>query len=51
VWYLDPQRRAVDVFTSPEAGRTVQEAELLDGGDVLPGLELNLRELFGELAP
>jgi Uma2 family endonuclease len=51
VWYVDPQRREVRAFTSPTAYRTYAEAETLDGGDVLPGIALNLRELFSELPP
>jgi Uma2 family endonuclease len=49
VWYVDPQLRQVDVFVSPESKRIVKQDQLLDGGDVLPGLEINLRELFDEL--
>jgi Uma2 family endonuclease len=49
VWYVDPQKRQVEVFTSPEQRRVVHEHETLDGGDVLPGFEMSLRELFTEL--
>jgi Uma2 family endonuclease len=51
VWYVDPEARQVEVFTSPTSKRVVAEGELLDGGDVLPGFTLNLRELFAELPP
>jgi Uma2 family endonuclease len=51
VWYVDPQRRCVEVFTSADAKRIVKQDQILDGGDVLPGLEINLRELFAELPP
>ncbi len=46
VWYVDPQKRQVEVFASPESSRVVKAGELLDGGDVLPGFELNLQDLF-----
>jgi Uma2 family endonuclease len=49
VWYVYPKQRRVEVFTSPEAKRVSKHDEILDGGDVLPGLEISLRELFSEL--
>src|SRR5262245_33874936 len=49
VWYVDPQKRQVEVYSSPESRRTVKEPEILDGGKVLPGFELSLAELFAEL--
>jgi Uma2 family endonuclease len=49
VWYVYPKQRQVEVFTGPEAKRIVKDDQILDGGDVLPGLEINLRELFAEL--
>jgi Uma2 family endonuclease len=49
VWYVEPQLRQVQVFVSPESKRVVKQDQILDGGDVLPGLEINLRELFDEL--
>lgn len=51
VWYLDPQRREVRVFTSPEAVAVVGESQTLDGGNVLPGFSLELQRLFAEPAP
>lgn len=51
VWYVDPERRTVQVFTSAADSRVLTERDTLDGGDVLPGFELNLLELFSELRP
>lgn len=51
VWYVDPKHRQVQAFTSPTDSRTLTEADMLDGGDVLPGFAINLRELFAELPP
>lgn len=51
VWYVDPKRREARVFTSPADSRLLTENDVLDGGDVLPGFTLNLRELFAELPP
>jgi Uma2 family endonuclease len=49
VWYVDPQQRHVQVFTSPTSSRIVTQDQMLGGGDVLPGFELSLKELFAEL--
>jgi Uma2 family endonuclease len=49
VWYVYPKLRQVEVFTSPDAKRVVNHDQILDGGEVLPGLEIELRELFAEL--
>ncbi|HVS37089.1 MAG TPA: Uma2 family endonuclease [Gemmataceae bacterium] len=51
VWYINPKKRNAEVFTSPDQGATVTEHQALEGGDVLPGFRLLLRELFAELAP
>jgi Uma2 family endonuclease len=50
VWEIDPKSRTVQVYTKvdqPDAVLT--ETDALDGGPVLPGFTLNLRELFAEL--
>jgi Uma2 family endonuclease len=49
VWYVDPERRTVQVFTAPDESRTLTEGDTLDGGDVLPGLTLPVREIFARL--
>jgi Uma2 family endonuclease len=50
VWEVDPDARAVDVFTAPGApAARLTEADTLDGGTVLPGFTLPLRDLFGEM--
>lgn len=46
VWYVDPRKRIVEVYTDVEEVRTLTEADLLDGGDVLPGLRISVRELL-----
>ena len=48
VWYVDPDKKTFQVFTAPDRSRLVREAQTLDGGDVLPGFSLNLRDLFAE---
>ena len=49
VWMVDVEVRTVAVFTSAESSRTLNEDQILDGGGVLPGFSLALRELFAEL--
>ncbi len=49
VWLVNPDARTATVFTAPEESRELREDQVLDGGDVLPGFHLELRELFAEL--
>ncbi len=46
VWYVDPKARTVTVYTAPDQFVVLDESQTLDGGNVLPGLEIPLRELF-----
>ncbi len=46
VWYLDPDERSLRVYTSPDQFTTLDESGTLDGGDVLPGFRLPIREWF-----
>ncbi len=45
VWIVYPETRTVVVHTSAGA-RTLTEADTLDGGDVLPGFTLPVRDIF-----
>ncbi len=49
VWEVDPDARTVSVYTAPEGPTVLTEADTLDGGSVLPGFTLPLRDLFAEL--
>jgi len=46
VWLLDPKTQTVRVYTSPTRSRLVATGDALDGGQVLPGFTLPLKELF-----
>lgn len=46
VWYIDPETRTVRIFTGADQSVLLHEDQTLDGGDVLPGFQLPLRELF-----
>ncbi len=49
VWEIDPDARTVAVYTAPTQSTVLEPADTLDGGAVLPGFTLPLRQLFAEL--
>jgi Uma2 family endonuclease len=49
VWLVDPVARTVTVFTQVKQSTVLGEGEVLDGGDVLPGFALALRDYFSGL--
>ncbi|MBM3222820.1 MAG: hypothetical protein FJZ47_03310 [Candidatus Tectomicrobia bacterium] len=49
VWQIDPRARTVEVLTAPEQSMTLFVDQTLDGGAVLPGLHVPLRDLCAEL--
>ncbi|MEO8611673.1 MAG: Uma2 family endonuclease [Chloroflexota bacterium] len=46
LWEMYPRRREVDVYAPGQAMCTVTIDGVLYGGDVLPGFELSLKDLF-----
>lgn len=46
VWYVEPERKEVEVYTSPRRCRTVGLDGTLDGGKVLPGFALPVAAVF-----
>jgi Uma2 family endonuclease len=48
VWYVDPATRTARAYTAPDQCALLSEADTLSGGDVLPGFQLSLRDLFAE---
>lgn len=46
VWEVDPRTRTVHVYTAADAVTTLTERDTLDGGDVLPGFTLPVKQLF-----
>jgi Uma2 family endonuclease len=48
VWEVDPFKRTVRVYTAPDESGLLDEGHILDGGDVLPGFRLSIREWFEE---
>jgi Uma2 family endonuclease len=49
VWYIDPRSRAARAYTAPDTYQELTDRGILSGGDVLPGFELSLAELFAEI--
>ncbi|MHB1426007.1 MAG: Uma2 family endonuclease [Gemmataceae bacterium] len=49
VWYIDPRRRTVRVYGSPDQCVELNERQTLDGGVILPGFSLPLAQLFARL--
>ena len=45
-WIIDPETRTADVYTAPDQCIHLRPSQSLDGGDVLPGFKLPLKELF-----
>jgi Uma2 family endonuclease len=45
-WLVDPKTRTARVFTGPDTFTVVAEDGELDGGEVLPGFRVSLREWF-----
>jgi Uma2 family endonuclease len=48
VWYIDPRTRSAKSYTAEDRCVDVDESGSLSGGDVLPGFDLPLRELFAK---
>lgn len=46
VWLVDPETRTVTVYQGNMRGTELDEADTLDGGDVLPGFSCQVADLF-----
>jgi Uma2 family endonuclease len=45
-WVIQPKTQTAEVYTSPTKPRRAGKDQSLDGGDVLPGFTLSLKDLF-----
>jgi Uma2 family endonuclease len=45
-WVIDPKKRIARVHVKPDEFTLIDESGRLDGGDVLPGFSVALRDLF-----
>jgi Uma2 family endonuclease len=50
VWFVDPRQRIVEVYSAPDVSTVVREHQTLDGGEVLPGFALPLKQLFARIS-
>lgn len=46
LWLVDPEAQTVTVFTPDSPARVLSAPDTLTGGEVLPGFELPIHELF-----
>lgn len=46
VWVVDPEEKEVEVYIPGQPSKTLQLDDTLDGGDVLPGFMLSVKEIF-----
>ena len=46
LWLIDPENRIVTVMTTPTESATLSEDAELDGGDVLPGFRVPVRDIL-----
>lgn len=47
VWVLNPRQQTVTVYRPDQTARILRIGETLDGGDVVPGFQIPLAEVFG----
>ncbi len=48
VWLVDPAARTVTVFRPDDSIAVLHEGDMLEGGNVLPGFNLLVADIFGE---
>ncbi|HQU41588.1 MAG TPA: Uma2 family endonuclease, partial [Pirellulales bacterium] len=48
VWFVEPRKKTVEVFTGKDESTVLDENATLSGGDVLPGFSMPLRPLFAK---
>ena len=46
VWVVNPKRRTITVYRSPNDVRTLTEMDELDGEDIVPGFSCRVGEIF-----
>jgi Uma2 family endonuclease len=49
VWIIDPDKETAEVHTGPARKKQLAKDGTLDGGKVLPGFKLSLRDLFNRV--
>ncbi len=49
VWEVDPDTRTIRVYSGVHSSVLLTESDRLTGGDVLPGFDIPVRDVFGRL--
>lgn len=49
LWMVDHRARTITVFRSPQDAMVMTEGQIVDGGTVLPGWQVNIADLFNRL--
>lgn len=49
IWIVDPRKRTVSVYSDISSSVTLQENETLEGGEILPGFKMSIREWFDKI--
>lgn len=49
VWVVDPEARVIRVYRLGEDAQILREEDCLEGGDVLPGFSVPVRDIFAEI--
>lgn len=47
VWVVDPGQQRVEVWNDDQPVQVISAGGVLEGGDVLPGFQLPLSDIFG----
>ncbi len=50
VWRVEPETREIAVYRSPKQIEVFEDGDILDAGDILPGLRLVVADLFSTAA-
>jgi Uma2 family endonuclease len=48
VWIIDPKSQTAEAYTSPDRKSKIAKNAALDGGTLLPGLRISLKDLFAK---
>ena len=49
VWFVDPEKRTVRIYTSPDDVTELSAADTLSGGEVLPRFSVQVSRIFADL--
>ena len=46
VWLIDPEQQTVEIYSPDVAPQTLDNSDTLNGGDILPGFTLPVKDIF-----